>query len=153
MKDSINCPCLFHTMVALTVCLTTGSPVLLLATCTLPQIFQLQILSTGATPSNVRVKKMRRQPFLLLTLLTFAVGIFWTPTIVLHLAVVWFKFRDHNQNIQQATGILFALEPALDPILFTLAMADLRKSLANMMRTCTSKCRKSLAVAGSFLYC
>ena len=66
----------------------------------------------------------RRSGFLLLSLMTFTMMVFWTPSIV-HYTVISFGAVNWPA-VEQVANILCLLETIADPICFTLALKDVR---------------------------
>ncbi|XP_055349535.1 cannabinoid receptor type 1B-like [Paramacrobiotus metropolitanus] len=68
--------------------------------------------------------------FTVLTLLTVAVVICWTP-LVSFFTISLFAKR-YIAELYEVGQILWALEPALDPVLFSIALKDLRVEIRNL---------------------
>lgn len=79
--------------------------------------------NAGTSPSAGHSK----QTFVLLTLLTCSVLVCWTPTIVMFSLRNW--FQADTTTVRKVTNVIFTMEPTIDPILFTLALGDLRSAV------------------------
>ncbi|OQV17089.1 hypothetical protein BV898_08805 [Hypsibius exemplaris] len=101
--------------------------------------------ATPAVPSNsleARLKPIQHPAAphshgnLLLVLLTISVTICWTPNNVYY---TWMFFKQLDYPVfYYFTTILFCLQAAIDPIMFTLALKALRVALADFL-----SCRRS----------
>ncbi|XP_055348845.1 probable G-protein coupled receptor No18 [Paramacrobiotus metropolitanus] len=82
-------------------------------------------VSTGA--SRRRMKGQARA-FAVLTMLTASITICWTPAATLFTLSMFMDVSGWGLAFQVVRG-LFAVQPVLDPILFTLTLPDLRRAL------------------------
>lgn len=94
-----------------------------------------------APPVPKRIKN-KSHAFTVLTLLTFSVFITWTPQNI-YFTVGAFIPLDYPVMLQ-ITTTLYALQPALDPLFFIVALKDLRDSYRDFFTAsiCSKLCRK-----------
>lgn len=70
--------------------------------------------------------------FIVLSLLTASVSICWTPLVVFY--TIYLFASINLKQLYNVAHILFGLQPVLDPILFSVALNDLRRTLWRMIK-------------------
>ncbi|XP_055347138.1 G-protein coupled receptor 84-like [Paramacrobiotus metropolitanus] len=84
------------------------------------------VIVTSKPPTQGKASR----PFLVLTLLTISVFIFWTPDQTLWTVNSFMAIND-QPGLRNATMVLFALQAVLDPILFILSLKSFRAVIRN----------------------
>lgn len=77
-------------------------------------------------------KKTSSNAFAVLTLLTCSIFVTWTPQTI-YVTVLSFIPIDYP-TLFEVTNVFYAVQPILDPILFTAALKDLRTSIRETFR-------------------
>lgn len=92
--------------------------------------------STGARLEKKDPEKGGGRAFLVLTLLTCSTTICWTPAVVIF-TISSFTNVTNDMTLFGVVLTIFAIQPVLDPLLFTVALQDLRAAFRNLF-TCSS---------------
>ncbi|XP_055330546.1 D(1B) dopamine receptor-like [Paramacrobiotus metropolitanus] len=78
-------------------------------------------------PTGQSLRSVRSRSFLVLTLLTGCVCVCWTPQVINYCLILFFRVRRTRFSV--AVELLWSLQPALDPILFAMALRGFREKV------------------------
>ncbi|GAV06249.1 hypothetical protein RvY_16269 [Ramazzottius varieornatus] len=91
-----------------------------------------QVSETAPDVQRKKGRRNRRGGFVLLTLMTLTMMVFWTPSLVYYTVISY--MRVNWPVVEQAANILLLLETIADPICFTLALRRLREAVLRTLR-------------------
>ncbi|OWA54311.1 hypothetical protein BV898_18719 [Hypsibius exemplaris] len=88
---------------------------------------------TGSNSRQVPAPRIRRRSngFLLLTLVTLSMIVVWLPTLVYY-TVIMFVTINSWPTLEQGVLVMLFLEAVVDPLLFTMAVTDLRNEFKKL---------------------
>ncbi|OQV11952.1 hypothetical protein BV898_13747 [Hypsibius exemplaris] len=82
--------------------------------------------------SGPLAKKTSSKAFTILTVLTISVTVCWTPILCYYTITLWMPVN--NPILLEVGTVLFALQSVLDPVLFIIALPDLRDTFRGAFR-------------------